>query len=177
MYNPFKKAYSQSEKDQINFLKAVEPFRNLTDDELFIFIPYLYPRKYKREEAVFFSKDPSQAVYIIAEGEVKLCLARNGEFEELQHATKNECFGDNAFILGNHRIYNAIVVSEEADIFVLPQGNIKDIFESYPKIKATVLESLVIRYNHYTDQLFKSYCDSFGFFELKQAYSTIHPSQ
>jgi CRP/FNR family cyclic AMP-dependent transcriptional regulator len=81
MYNPFKKAYNQSEKDQINFLKGVEPFRNLNDDELFIFIPYLYPRKYKRDEAVFFSKDPSQAVYIIVEGEVKLCLTRKGEFE------------------------------------------------------------------------------------------------
>lgn len=171
MYNPFKKTFSKEEKEQIEFLKGIKPFSRLTNEELFIFIPYLYPRRYKKEEAVFFSKDPSQAVYIIGEGEVSLSLEREGKFEELQRATKNECFGDNAFVLDNHRIYNAIILSEEAELFVLPQGNIKDIFENYPKIKATILESLLVQYNVYTEQLFKAYKDAFGFFELKDAYN------
>jgi CRP-like cAMP-binding protein len=173
MYNPFKKAFSEEQKKQIDFLKGIEPFTSLTDKELFVFIPYLYPRSYKKGEAVFFRKDPSQAVYIVGEGEVSLCLDRNGSFEELQLASSNECFGDNAFVMGNQRIYNAIVMSEEAEIIVLPQGNIKDIFDNYPKIKASILERLVLRYDSYTEQLFKSYKDSFGFFELKEAYKLL----
>lgn len=170
MYNPFKKTFSEAEKRQINFLKGVKPFTKLSDEELFVFIPYLYPRKYKKDEAVFFRKDPSQAVYIVIEGEVSLCLERNGSFEELSRAKKNECFGDNAFVLGNDRIYNALILTEDAEIMVLPQGNLKDIFDNNPKIKATVLEGLVERYNQYTEQLCKSYKESFGFFELKEAY-------
>ncbi|WP_323756281.1 cyclic nucleotide-binding domain-containing protein [Roseivirga sp.] len=177
MYNPFKKTYSQSEKEQINFLKGVGPFRKLTDDQLFAFVPYLYTRKYRKNEAVFFTKDPSQAVYIVNHGIISLSLERNGSFEELDQAGKKECFGDNAFILDNHRLYSAIVSSEDAEIFVLPQGNIMDIFESYPEIKASVLECLIERYNHYTESLFKAYKESFGFFELKQAYSDHHNSE
>lgn len=171
MYNPFKKTYSQAEKEQINFLKGIRPFSKLADDQLFVFVPYLYPRKYKKDEAVFFHKDPSQAVYIVKSGMVSLSLERNGSFEELMQAGEQECFGDNAFIHDTHRLYNAIVTSEEADIFVLPQGNVTDIFESYPKIKASVLESLLESYNGYTYSLFKAYKDSYGFFELKQAYN------
>ena len=177
MYNPFKKTYSQAEKEQINFLRGVRPFSQLTDDQLFVFVPYLYPRKYRKDEAVFFHKDPSQAVYIMKSGVVSLSLERNGSFEELDQASDKECFGDNAFIQDTHRLYNAIVVSEEADIIVLPQGNVKDIFESYPKIKASVLENLLSRYNGYTYSLFKAYKESYGFFELKQAYSDYDHSE
>lgn len=171
MFNPFKKTYSQTEKDSISFLRQVKPFDLLSDDQLFIFLPYLYPRTYKKNEAVFFRKDPSQALYIVRWGEVSLNLDRDGQMEPLMNVTSADAFGDNCFVRDAHRIYNAIVVSEEAELFVLPQGNILEIFEAKPKIKALVLESLLTRYNDYTSRIFDAYKSSFGFFELKQAYS------
>lgn len=171
MFNPFKKRYSNQEKESIGFLRKVKPFDRLTDDQLYIFLPYLYPRQYKKNEAVFFRKDPSQALYILKSGEVKLNLDREGEMEPLVTVKKAEAFGDNCFIKDSSRIYNAIVTSEEAELLVLPQGNILEIFEGKPKIKALVLESLLTRYSEYTSKIFEVYKSSFGFFELKKAYS------
>lgn len=171
MFNPFKKSYSRKEKQRIGFLRKVKPFDLLSDDQLFIFLPYLYPRSYKRNEAVFFRKDPSQALYIIQSGTVSLNLDRGGELEPIMTVNPGQAFGDNCFIPDTQRIYNALVTSEEAELFVLPQGNIMEVFEAKPKIKALVLESMLKRYNEYTSQLFESYKSSFGFFELKQAYS------
>ncbi len=171
MFNPFKKTYSKEEKERINFLKGVQPFDLLSDDQLFIFLPYLYPRVYKKNEAVFFRKDPSQALYIVQEGSVSLNLDRDGEMEPLMNVGVSEAFGDNCFVRDSHRIYNAIVTSEDAQLFVLPQGNIMEVFDSKPKVKALVLESLLTRYNDYTSKIFSAYKASFGFFELKQAYS------
>lgn len=170
MFNPFKKTYSEEEIDRINFLKGVKPFDLLSDDQLFIFLPYLYPRVYKKNEAVFFRKDPSQALYIIKSGDVSLNLDRDGDMEPLMNVGPSEAFGDNCFIRESHRIYNAIVNSEEAHLFVLPQGNIHEVFDAKPKVKALVLESLLTRYNDYTSKIFEAYKSSFGFFELKQAY-------
>jgi len=171
MYNPFKKSYSNAEKESIGFLRKVKPFDLLSDDQLNIFLPYLYPRLYKKNEAVFFRKDPSQALYILKSGEVSLSLDRDGALEPLMQVNIAEAFGDNCFVKESNRVYNAIVTSEEAELFVLPQGNIMEIFESKPKIKALVLESLLTRYNDYTSKIFEAYKSSFGFFELKQAYS------
>ena len=152
-------------------MRGVKPFDQLTDDQLFIFLSYLYPRVYKKDEAVFFRKDPSQALYIVESGEVSLSLDRDGKMEALMTAGRAEAFGDNCFIKDTHRIYNAIVSSEEAHLFVLPQGNILEVFESKPKVKALILESLLTRYNGYTSDIFDAYKSSFGFFDLKQAYS------
>lgn len=171
MFNPFKKSYGQKEREKISFLRGVKPFDTLSDDQLFVFLPYLYPRTYSRNEAVFFRKDPSQALYILVKGQVALNLDRDGEMEPLMTVKSSEAFGDNCFVKDSHRIYNAIVTSEEAELYVLPQGNILEIFESKPKIKALVLESLLTRYNDYTSKIFEAYKSSFGFFELKQAYA------
>ncbi len=171
MFNPFKKTYSAKEKERIGFLRTVKPFDQLTDDQLYIFLPYLYPRQYKKNEAVFFRKDPSQALYILVKGEVQMYLDRDGKMEPLVSVKKAESFGDNCFIKDSQRIYNAIVTSEEAELLVLPQGNILEIFESKPKIKALILESLLTRYSDYTSRIFEVYKSSFGFFELSKAYS------
>ena len=170
MFNPFKKTYSSKEKKRISFLRKIKPFDLLSDDQLFIFLPYLYPRVYKRNEAVFFRKDPSQALYIVSSGTVSLNVDLNGKLEPIMNVNPGDAFGDNCFITDTQRIYNALVTSEEAELYVLPQGNIMEVFESKPKIKALVLESLLRRYNDYTVQLFESYKSSFGFFELKEAY-------
>lgn len=171
MFNPFKKTYSKEEAKRISFLRGVKPFDLLSDDQLFIFLPYLYPRVYKKNEAVFFRKDPSQALYIVQEGTVSLNLDRDGGMEPLMNVGVSQAFGDNCFVRDSQRIYNAIVTSEEAQLFVLPQGNILEVFESKPKVKALVLESLLTRYNDYTSKIFEAYKASFGFFELKQAYA------
>lgn len=170
MINPFKKTYNTQELTLCRFLSGVKLFESLNNDEMMLFLPYLYLRKYKAEEAVFFRNDPSNALYIIKRGKVSLNIDINERMEELTVLEPGDHFGDNTLLENTKRIYNAMVVSETAEIYVVPHVNIISIFDHNHLVKAKMLNSLSELYNSYTMSLFKAYKSSFGFFNLGQAY-------
>jgi CRP/FNR family transcriptional regulator, cyclic AMP receptor protein len=92
-------------------------------------------------------------------------------FEFLKHATPAECFGNNALLTNTTRVYNAIADSDFCELYVIPQVNIMDIFESNVEVRAKMLTSLCEMYNHTTMSLFKAYRSTSGFFDLSQAYA------
>ena len=170
MINPFKKSYSREEINTFRFLSRIKLFSLLSNDELSEFVPYLYPRKYKKDEVVFFRDDPSQALYIVKRGEITLNIDINDRFEKLVEVKSGQAFGDNTLLTNTKRLYTAVTSSDSATLFVIPQVNILEIFNSNDKIKAKMLTSLAEIYNQYTGNLFKAYKSSFGFFDIAEAY-------
>lgn len=170
MINPFKKSYSREEINTFRFLSRIKLFSLLSNDELSEFVPFLYPRKYKKDEVVFFRDDPSQALYIVKRGEVTLNIDINDQFEKLVEVKSGKAFGDNTLLTGTKRLYTAVTSSDTATLFVIPQVNIHEIFNSNDRIKAKMLTSLAEMYNQYTGNLFKAYKSSFGFFDIAEAY-------
>lgn len=173
MKNPFQKSYSAEEEALFNFLSGVRIFEKLNDEEKAHFIPYLYLRKYQQDEVVFFRKDPSHALYVIKRGKVSIFFDIGDEMEVLNQIGSSHSFGNNALIDDANRIYNAIVHSEEAELYVIPHVNIMDIFAANPKVQAKMLTSLSEMYDEYTKQLFASYKSSKGFFSLNLLYTTF----
>ncbi|SHJ78447.1 Cyclic nucleotide-binding domain-containing protein [Reichenbachiella agariperforans] len=170
MFNPFKKRYNAEEQEYFNFLSQIKQFEKLTNDELALFIPYMYLRKYKQNEVVFFSGDPSHALYIIKDGRVSLSIDIKDGFEQLSNITMGHSFGDNTFLDGTKRIYNAMVTSEQAELYVIPQINIFEILINHPEIKGKIMASMAELYNQYTSNIFKEYRSNFGFFQLSSVY-------
>lgn len=170
MINPFKRSYTPEENALFKFMAEIKLFERLTYDEMAHFTPYMFLRTYSQDEVVFFRNDPSQALYLIRSGSVTLNIEMNEKFEVLANMGRGNAFGDNALIENTRRIYTSIVASERAEIYVLPQVNIFDIFEDQPNIKAEMMNSLAELYNSYTVNLFKAYRSTFGFFDLGQAY-------
>ena len=170
MINPFKKSYSREEINTFRFLSRIKLFSLLSNDELSEFVPFLYLRKYKKDEVVFFRDDPSQALYIVKRGEVTLNIDINNQFEKLVEVKSGQAFGDNTLLTNTKRLYTAVTSSDTATIFVIPQVNIHEIFNSNDRIKAKMLTSMAEMYNQYTGNLFKAYKSSFGFFDIAEAY-------
>jgi CRP-like cAMP-binding protein len=168
--NIFAKQYSPKEKVLFRFLRQSKLFEKLTDEELDDFVPFLNVRNYKKNEAVFFRNDPSQALYIIKSGEIMLNLDVQDKFEELIVIYKGESFGDNALIEGARRNYNAICYSETCELYALPQVNILNIFEENMEIKVKILQAFAYYYDQYLSNVFKAYRDTFSFFDLSEAY-------
>lgn len=166
MKNPFQKSYSSEELRVFGFLSKVKLFEKLSYGEMAYFIPYLYFRKYKENEVVFFRKDPSQAIYIIKKGVISFLMDVDNAFEEFNKIGEKSSFGNNALLKGTCRSYNAVVTSSEAELFVIPHVNIMDVFNSDLKIKSKMLESLSELYNEYTLELIDAYQSSKGFFSL-----------
>lgn len=173
MLNIFKKTYSEKELLLFNFLRKNRLFEKLSDAELIRFQPYLYLRKYKQDEVVFFSGDPSNAVYIVKSGIVTLNLDLKDGFEKLMTLRSGRLFGDNAMLSHTKRIYSAIVITEEVELYVIPKVNFTEIMSNHPVIKAKIMSAFAEMYNEYTTNLFKTYKSSLGFFDLNTVYSGV----
>lgn len=170
MLNPFSKTYTAEDQNTFDFLRLIKFFERLRNNEMARFIPTMHQRKYYRDEVVFFSKDPSQALYLVKRGQVNLTIDVKDNFESILEVNKGEAFGENSLLENTKRTYTAIVTSEEADLIVIPHYAIQEIFDSSPKVKAKMMTSLSEYYNDNNQRLFKSYRESFGFFSLKQMF-------
>lgn len=170
MKNPFKKSYSNKELQLFRFLNKIKLFERLTYDELALFTPFMFKRTFMQNEVVFFRNDPSQALYLIKSGSISLNIDMQDKFEVLAILNKGQAFGDNALLDNTRRIYTSLVITEKAEIYVIPQVNLLEVFENHSNIKAEVLNSLAELYNSYTANLFNAYRSSFGFFNLGEAY-------
>lgn len=170
MINPFKKTYTLSELNIFRFLAKIKLFETLSHEEMAFFLPYLYSRTYKEGEAVFFRNDPSHALYIVKKGIITLNIDIKDKFEVLGTLKTGAAFGDNSLLRNTRRIYSAVTLSEMAELYVVPQVYVLEIFNHHPLIKAKMLNSLAELYNDYTVNLFKAYKSSFGFFNLGEAY-------
>ncbi len=173
MYNPFAKSYNQYEIELFQFLVRNKLFENLTKRELLRFIPHLYLRQYENNEVIFFRNDPSHALYIIKTGIVSLQMDMIESFETFAFISDYASIGNNALLEKSKKLYNAVVHSENASIYVLPQVNIMDIFSRSPKIKAKMLDSLATIYNENSTHLFKAYQSTRGFFNLTEIHKGL----
>ena len=166
MKNPFQQSHSTEELQIFDFLSEVKLFELLNNDEKSHFLPYLYLRRYKQDEVVFFRGDPAHALYVIKEGKVSLVLDVDQDFEQLAMVHPQQSFGNNALISDAKRIYSAIVQSSEAEMYVIPHVNVNDIFSEKSKIKAKMFDALARMYEQHVENLYESYRSSKGFFSL-----------
>ncbi len=170
MINPFSKTYDEDQLVMLDFMQGIKFFERLKQKELARFIPAMHHRKYLRDEVVFFSKDPSQALYLIKKGNVNLTIDIKDNFETIMEVNRGEAFGENSLLENAKRTYTALVISDEAELIVIPHFAIQEIFDSNPKIKAKMMTSLAEYYNGNNQRLFRSYRESFGFFSLRQMF-------
>ena len=170
MINPFSKTYDEDQLQMFDFLQQIKFFERLRQKELARFIPAMHRRKYLKDEVVFFSKDPSQAIYLIKNGKINLTIDIKDNFETIMEVNRGEAFGENSLLENAKRTYTALIISEEAELIVIPHFAIQEIFDSNPKIKAKMMTSLAEYYNGNNQRLFRSYRESFGFFSLRQMF-------
>lgn len=170
MRNPFSKTYEPEELQMFDFLQGIKFFERLRMKELVKFIPTMHHRKYTRDEVVYFSKDPSQALYLVKRGQVNLTIDIRDNFETIMEINRGEAFGENSLLENAKRTYTAIITSDEAELIVIPHFALQEIFDSNPKIKAKMMTSLAEYYNLNNQRLFRSYRESFGFFSLRQMF-------
>lgn len=171
-FNPFKRSFSTEELVQCRFLGKCRLFQDFRNEELSLFLPYLFLRTYNQEEAVFFREDPAQAIYIVRSGVVRLSVEINDRLEDIGLVKAYGALGENAVWPNSRRLYNAIVESETAEIYVIPHANLYDIYSRHSRIKAKLFLNLARMQQQQLNTLFKAYRKNFGFFELGQVFGS-----
>ncbi len=171
MIKYFKKAYKKKDIILFDFLRKNYLFEKLTNDELVHFLPHVYLRSYKENEVVFFTGDPSQALYMVKTGIVTLNLEIKGQFEKLVTLRPGRVFGENAVLPASKRIYSAIVKTEEATLYIIPKANLVEIMDHSTSIKSKIMTAYAANLNSFNSRLFETYKSSLGFFDLGTVYS------
>lgn len=144
---------------------------DLTDDELALFVPHLYERRYAKNEVVFFRNDPAQAFYIVKSGYVQLTLDLEDKFEQLVVLSSHDFFGESGLFNNMTRVYNAFANVDNTELYVIPRINLMEIFEANDKIKAKIMSAMAYMLIEQKRKLFNAYRETFTFFDLGTAYN------
>ena len=168
--NIFKKAFSIDEHQKIDTLKSFWLFDTFLNEELYLYLPYLYLRTFNKDEVIFFQNDPAQSIYLIKSGEVKIYLDVHENEEDLMHIKTNDTFGENAVFENSRRNYSAVVISDKADIIMIPQVCLHGIFETSPTLKGKLFYNVAHNYYDFTRKLVQTYIHDQGFFEIKSVF-------
>ncbi len=105
-------------------------------------LPQLEKKYYSRGAVIFKEGDPSQALYLILSGQVKI-IERNeqGRPEVLMYLHAGDFFGETSVITHEIRSVTAEVVID-AEILIIPKAVFEEIYHREPKILHNVIRTL-----------------------------------
>lgn len=132
-------------KNKLEFLRKVELFSGMSDDELGLITAYFQEKKYKRNEIVFFEEDTGQYMYVLTEGRVKVSrLLPSGKEMILAFHEDGEYFGEMALIDGGTTPATVTAVVNTT-ILSLGASKFRQLLEDYPQVNLTLLKMLCSR--------------------------------
>ncbi|MEX0821184.1 MAG: cyclic nucleotide-binding domain-containing protein [Rhodothermales bacterium] len=129
-------------REIIETLKQVSLFRGLSGRVLGDLSEVLHRRSYKRDEFLYYERDPGLGLYIVRSGRVRLLVEdEEGVPHELRQVGEGEAFGKLS-LFGDFRRMETAQAITEAKVFGLFRPDLKTIIKRYPGSGAAVLQVL-----------------------------------
>jgi len=131
-------------REAIDFLRKVELFEGLGEEDLAQVTRLLRERNYKKNDIIFFEEDTGNYMYIVREGRVKVSrLLPNGKEMILAFREKGEYFGEMSLLDGGTSPASVTAVTACTIVFI----NRRDFQEliANPKVNARMLKMLCER--------------------------------
>jgi CRP/FNR family transcriptional regulator, cyclic AMP receptor protein len=126
-------------------LKDVPLFAGLDNDDLGRLSALLSEKHYPRDSVIVSATDPGDALYIVAEGEVKVSLwSDNGREIILSTLGPGSFFGEMSLIDGEPRSANVACLSD-ALLFRLGRREFLQAIRSYASIAVNVMTEVCVR--------------------------------
>lgn len=115
-------------------LKKVALFSILNESELREVEPYLVPVTYKKKDVIFSEGEPSEWLYVVVEGKIKLTkLSQDGKEIILEIMSPLDFFGGLAVLRGFPYPANAVVM-ENSKFLRISRNNIMKIIDRFPNL-------------------------------------------
>lgn len=124
---------------------AVVPlFRNLTPEQRTKIAVYLKPQKYQAGDTIVHQNTPGDAMYIIADGKVKVSVRLEEAETIITFLTGGEFFGELAVLEGGKRSADVIAM-ESTKVYMLPAEDFLQCMMQMPEITLALLKELSAR--------------------------------
>jgi CRP/FNR family cyclic AMP-dependent transcriptional regulator len=126
-------------------LKDVPLFAGLTDDDLARLSLLLTEKHYPRETVIVSATDPGDALYIVADGEVKVSLwSDSGREIILSTLGPGSFFGEMSLVDGEPRSANVACLTDSL-LLRLGRREFLQALRSYPTIAINVMTEICVR--------------------------------
>ncbi len=138
----------------LDALRACRLFRDLDEDSLALVAASLRPRRFRRDETIFHAGDPGDALFIVADGQVKITLPPDDGSEPaiLTTIAPGGFFGELAMLDGAPRSATAVAL-EAVTTQVLHRGTFDRLIETQPALRHALLTSLAGEIRRLTSQV------------------------
>lgn len=128
----------------INVLKDVELFRNLSDRVLQEILVLMTTHDYQRGQTIFAEGDPGDALYLILEGEVRISKNIPGVGEEaLAFLPDGSCFGEMALMEGRVARSASAIAQKDCEIARLSQIDFMELMDRDKDLAIEILWGFV----------------------------------
>ena len=115
-------------------LKKVSIFNSLSSEDMKELSRYLLPCTYAKKEFIFSEGDPSEWLYIVKKGKVKITkLSNEGKELILEIVPSHEIFGGIAVVRGFPYPANAVAM-EETEALKMSRKNLLSIMDRFPNL-------------------------------------------
>src|SRR5881227_3765113 len=138
----------------VETLRHVPLFESLDTEAAHELCELLESLDCKAGAVLFRTGDEGDAMYLIEEGKVRICVrAKDGHEVTLTELGRGDFFGEMALLDGQHRSADAIV-AEDARLAVLSREHFLSFMRSNPNVALEMLTALANRLRH-TDELLR----------------------
>lgn len=135
----------KKEENKIDFLKKVELFSSLTDDELLYIASKMVIRRFEKNEIIFHEEDTNKFMYIILHGKVK-AMQTTQDGKEIILATHNsgDFFGEMSLIDGKTAPATVMAMEDSLTVIISKQDFYSLVFDQ-KKVLEKLLQILCSR--------------------------------
>ena len=115
-------------------VKKIPIFSTLNASDMEEVKPYLIPANFKKKEAVFSEGDPSDWLYVVIKGKVKITkLSQSGREIILEIISPMDFFGGVAVMRGFPYPANAVAM-DDAELLKISRSNLMRILDRFPNL-------------------------------------------
>jgi CRP-like cAMP-binding protein len=133
------------------FLRRVQIFSELPDNDLSRFLGIVSERTYKEDEVIFHADDTGHSLFILKSGSVKISICdKKGNEDILKIMYPFDFFGEMSLLDGQHRSATVTALEKSAAL-IIKREHFVDLIKKYPQIALNML-ALLSRRMRKTDE-------------------------
>lgn len=140
--------YELALEARIRLLQDQPYFAMLGDDDLRQLAEQLIERRYTKGENVFVEGDPSEGLFIVGEGQVRIYkLSADGREQVLTYCTGRQSFNEVAVFDGGPNPAH-VAAAAPSVIYLAPTGAIQELMRTRPEMALAIIKTLGRRLRH-----------------------------
>lgn len=137
-----------------NYINSIIYFEGITQEELTYITENCILYTYKSGEAIFLEGDPSEGLWIVEKGRIKIFkLSLDGNEHILHLRGPGKTFNDIGALDGGNNPANATALSLEVQVWLVPSAVITNVLTRNPQIALNVIRLLAKRVRSLVGQI------------------------